>query len=493
MKRIIILCFISLCFNNFPFAQHIGINVNNPDRPLTIRGSSPANELISFRDTVNTPLWHVNMLNGGLNFGQTGFATSRLFLRNNGTVGFGTIDPLGQLHVKDNSYLTGVLESSSIFGTWLSLGNTAGGNWFQFISTGTGNTSTGPGKLIITKGTSPGSTTGSTPIIGMVHSTTNVGIGHASPINKLDVNGAAVIGEGYAGTNTAPSNGLLVEGHTGIGETNPAYKLEVFDNNPGATAAMFKSPGGAQIYITNQSDTAQVGIDFQGMYVGTVDNNDLRFKIEGVDRAILKKETGHMGIGFVNPLYKLHVFEHNINATVANFSSLGGFSQIHVTNGTDTAQVGVDAGGMYVGTRDDADLRFRTNVTDRIVIKDGSGNVGIGTNNPTATLQVDGAIASTSSSFAINGGPQTITPGNKTFLRITNAQAIPAVITLANGVADGQLLVIHVRGTNIISFIDAAANNTQLSSNFSMNDFDTLTLIWDGPLGIWVEVHRSVN
>lgn len=50
----------------------------------------------------------------------------------------------------------------------------------------------------------------------------SVGIGTTSPTNKLGVSGAAAIGSSYAGTYTAPSNGLLVQGNVGIGVTNAA-------------------------------------------------------------------------------------------------------------------------------------------------------------------------------------------------------------------------------------------------------------------------------
>jgi len=56
----------------------------------------------------------------------------------------------------------------------------------------------------------------------------NVGIGTTTPQNKLDVEGGAVIGATYSGTNAASSNGLLVEGNVGIGTTNPgSFKLNV--------------------------------------------------------------------------------------------------------------------------------------------------------------------------------------------------------------------------------------------------------------------------
>jgi len=57
----------------------------------------------------------------------------------------------------------------------------------------------------------------------------NVGIGTASfvPLNRLDVKGNMVVGTNYSGVNTAPANGLLIEGNTGIGTTAPTQKLDV--------------------------------------------------------------------------------------------------------------------------------------------------------------------------------------------------------------------------------------------------------------------------
>lgn len=55
----------------------------------------------------------------------------------------------------------------------------------------------------------------------------NVGIGANSPANKLDISGSVVIGSSYSNTNTAPTNGLLVEGYVGIATTNPNALLDV--------------------------------------------------------------------------------------------------------------------------------------------------------------------------------------------------------------------------------------------------------------------------
>ncbi|NIX55803.1 MAG: hypothetical protein GWN14_07710 [candidate division Zixibacteria bacterium] len=52
-----------------------------------------------------------------------------------------------------------------------------------------------------------------------------------SNIYRLEVSGAAVIGSSYFGSETAPSNGLLVEGDVGIGLTNPNRKLYILPNH----------------------------------------------------------------------------------------------------------------------------------------------------------------------------------------------------------------------------------------------------------------------
>jgi len=55
----------------------------------------------------------------------------------------------------------------------------------------------------------------------------NVGVNQSTPINVLDVNGNGTIGGSYAGTNTAPSNGLLVQGNVGINTVSPGQQLDV--------------------------------------------------------------------------------------------------------------------------------------------------------------------------------------------------------------------------------------------------------------------------
>lgn len=55
----------------------------------------------------------------------------------------------------------------------------------------------------------------------------NVGIGQASPISTLDVNGGLVVGTAYSGTSASPADGAIVQGNTGIGIATPAHRLHV--------------------------------------------------------------------------------------------------------------------------------------------------------------------------------------------------------------------------------------------------------------------------
>lgn len=63
----------------------------------------------------------------------------------------------------------------------------------------------------------------------------NVGVGQSAPKSKLDVNGGVTVGSGYSGTNTAPSNGAIIQGQVGVGTNAPnaAAALDVTSTTQG--------------------------------------------------------------------------------------------------------------------------------------------------------------------------------------------------------------------------------------------------------------------
>lgn len=148
-------------------------------------------------------------------------------------VGIGTTTPEGNLVVSNPS-------GTATLGL-ISAGNSVGsgnirfdlrngdGNQYAFQFSGSGNT--------ILKLQYNGSTKGVISSTGQLSLGTNA----STPINILNVAGAAAIGSSYY-TNSAPADGLLVQGNVGIATTSPWRTLSVtgtvgFDGLTGATGA----------------------------------------------------------------------------------------------------------------------------------------------------------------------------------------------------------------------------------------------------------------
>ncbi len=79
----------------------------------------------------------------------------------------------------------------------------------------------------------------------------NMGINANNSANKLSVAGSVAIGASYAGQ-TAPANGLIVEGHAAIGtQASTAYSLVVNDSNLDGLAIFSRSLNAAQNISTD--------------------------------------------------------------------------------------------------------------------------------------------------------------------------------------------------------------------------------------------------
>lgn len=87
--------------------------------------------------------------------------------------------------------------------------------------------------------------TGAQRIFISKNGSTGIGLGNnVIPTNKLDVKGGVVIGknytpDGYDGGEVAPTSGLLVEGKVGIGTASPNNKLEITQGTNGNSGLRF--------------------------------------------------------------------------------------------------------------------------------------------------------------------------------------------------------------------------------------------------------------
>jgi hypothetical protein len=174
------------------------------------------------------------------------------------------------------------------------------------------------------------------------------------------------------------------DGNVGIGTTTPRCRLDV------SGVGMFKSPGGFNGLIV-ESDTRAVGINHN--HIGMEDtSHDFYIQYPGTGNTILNYDGGNVGIGKDNPSYRLDV------------SGNGCFN-----DGLEVTHVANDNNRKY--------LHFGKfpNVVSNIPYIQGSGtgtgynmalnpyngNVGIGTNNPGAKLEVFNGNINIKS-----GGPQ---------------------------------------------------------------------------------------
>jgi hypothetical protein len=124
-----------------------------------------------------------------------------------------------------------------------------------------------------------------------------------------------------------------------------------------------------------------------------------------------------------------------------------------------------------------------------------NGNVGLSVNDPQLNLQIDGGLAfEPASTISVTADNQLITVGNTSCVMLTSNSTDPATrtITLSNGLATGQMLIIVITGTSFrgVELIDGTAN-VNIQQTRQLYGGDTLSLIWSGTE--WLETNFSDN
>lgn len=133
--------------------------------------------------------------------------------------------------------------------------------------------------------------------------------------------------------------------------------------------------------------------------------------------------TDKVGIGTTNPSGNLHirngtVFIENTDDTFITMTTISNSKILHLGFDTD-----VDGGASYLANQSNKDLYFVTNNLERIRIKN-SGNVGIGTHDPTTyKLQVQGDFNFTGDLYqngSLFSGSQWVTTGSDIYYSTGN-------------------------------------------------------------------------
>ncbi|MFA5063472.1 MAG: tail fiber domain-containing protein, partial [Candidatus Omnitrophota bacterium] len=191
---------------------------------------------------------------------------------------------------------------------------------------------------------------------------------------------------------------LVVEGNVGIGTVNPGTSLDIRkDVNIGLAWQTAQLTIGG---VANANEKITVGFDTTNN-IGMIQAGE-----SGVDFRSLALQPlgGNVGIGTTSPGGRLHVHQDSTNA---NLVVTGNFApELRIASSASDLSTSVTFGmatgaGHYLGNAASGDaivlsrtgnILFGTdNSTERMRISKSSGNVGIGTTNPLALLNVLGS------------------------------------------------------------------------------------------------------
>ncbi|MFZ2310499.1 MAG: hypothetical protein WAW11_03060 [Patescibacteria group bacterium] len=171
-------------------------------------------------------------------------------------------------------------------------------------------------------------------------------------------------------------NGDAGAGNVGIGTTAPAVNEKLRIEVP-------EGVWGLQFTRSNNP-------------VGGIHTNSGKMFIEAESGASIILNGGNVGVGATNPTRKLEV-DGGANYPLEIYSSQRYLMGLRNTND--------GGGGWWLANDNGGNFAIHENgVGDRLTIQDGTGNVGIGTPNPTNKLYVEGGVTALSYGVTTNSG-----------------------------------------------------------------------------------------
>jgi hypothetical protein len=323
--------------------------------------------------------------------------------------------------------------------------NLKSGGVNNFVLT-TGGDATLVGKLVVAG-------TGDTTVAGQV------GIGTATPTQKLDINGITTFGgrngyirhdspgyfrfqagsSGYEFRNNANNDTLMhIEngGNVGIGKATPGTDLEVVASSASdglfvsridgfsVDAARVKILGDGTVYWGAAADQGRLTWDTGIARVLGLLGSDLSLGSNAVPDELYIESGGNVGIGTTTPDTNLEVIASS--SADGLIVSRSGSHRVKI-NGDGTLRWGAsanygnltwDTGRAMIKGFPGLDLSFGAdNGTDQLYIKSG-GNVGIGTVTPDTKLDVNGTFSAgtghtvTGTMASVTGGTANSNAGN---------------------------------------------------------------------------------
>jgi hypothetical protein len=332
----------------------------------------------------------------------------------------------------------------------------------------------------------------------IVNGSGNVGIGTMTPSVALDVAGAAKVS-----TILSAQTGLI------LGDNTKTVMDVGTDNSTGCLLNLFDTGVNKKPrirFVSGTDATLDIGCAPLGAYIwstgdrnfGIATNNLPRFTITGAGKvemgeaqltassatATALTTTGRIGVNIAGPEAEL-----DVSGVARIRNNLFANSRIYVGT-TDTTEFGYDSAGFSIWNYTDKLIRFGTSSKERMRIL-ADGKVGIGTNTPTADLDVSGssrltAYSATATALTTTG-------------RIGVNRAAPTVDLDVNG--ESQFRGKTIQQTNLwqqssdgknrfyftnnsSTYFGTGENYVWRSSANNSDGTDIMTLLSDGKLGI---------
>jgi hypothetical protein len=328
----------------------------------------------------------------------------------------------------------------------------AAGNLFYFVAAATNTTSVtlnvdGLGAKAVTRHGSTALVAGDIlagEVCLVVYDGTRFQLLNPASYTNLNVSGNLTLNGGTAngvlylnGSKAATSGSALVfdGSNLGIGTASPGQRLDIIGS--GRATGSFTvgdSTGNFSGAMSNESDTSK-SVTFAADPGNAGANSFMRFNVDGSERARIDSN-GNLGIGTSSPGTRLDI--------------VGANARIRLTpsTGTQDAQIRVvNTGGITVFGRDDSTgsnfgaaygtviwsqgaypMQFATNDVERMRL-DSSGNLGIGTSSPGAKLEVYGGASGTVTNTQVGNASTAfvfgVDSGNN--CQIRTAQNVPII------------------------------------------------------------------
>lgn len=305
-----------------------------------------------------------NLLLGNLTFGTNN--TERVRINGAGDVGIGTSTPVYKLHVAGDAYGSSQIISGTAGTT--TIGLTFGG---QTTKTGIGCPADGTLSFYA----------GSSTERMRIDSSGNVGIGTSSPASKLQVQ-QTTDGEIARLQRSGGPNVPILK--FSLSEAANVATIEETGANAGALA--FSTGAAERLYIASNgyvgvgttTPSATLDVAGTGRFSGTLSVGETLSTGQGVSTGDATVEVGGLRTGSGVAYIDMHsTASSDFETRIIRYAGANGALDI----------INLGTGAMSLAQIGVAPLLLKTSDTERVRIS-GAGNVGIGTNAPTALLDV---------------------------------------------------------------------------------------------------------